>query len=61
MKIKASKNNENLYSIEDLTFEDVIKIRSAIDSAGIETRRQLYNLKEQIEFLIIARIQAKKR
>lgn len=61
MKIKSNKDSENLYSIEDLTFEDIVNIKSAIDTSGIEARRQLYNLKEQIEFLITTKIQAKKR
>ncbi len=61
MKIKENKDNENLYNIEDLTFEDVVKINKALSSGGIELNRHFYNLKEQIGFLITTKVQAKKR
>lgn len=59
--MKIQKNKENFYSIEDLTFDDIVKINKALSSGGIELNRYFYNLKEQIEFLITTKIQAKKK
>lgn len=60
--IISSDKETGLFSITELSFEDVVELSNAIDTCPLPQKRQFYNLKKNLDHVIMSsNTQAKKK